>query len=90
MAQCLPGVDYLPSYLYTRYNVEPKFKYFKIIFWISDHQVPPVTVPVVEPYNVDDPHLLGLYPGLPGHSGALLQCRQSGGQEVDGDEAGEY
>ena len=38
----------------------------------------------------DDPHLLGLDPGLPGHSGALLQHRQSGGQEVEGDEAGEY
>ena len=40
--------------------------------------------------QVDDPHLLGLDPGLPGHSGAVFQCRQSGGQEVDGDEAGEH
>ena len=53
-------------------------------------QVPPASVPMAEPYPVDDPHLLGLDPGLPGHSGAVLQCRQSGGQEVDGDEVGEY
>ena len=38
----------------------------------------------------DDPQLLVLDPGLPGHSGTMLQCRQPGGQEVDGDEAGEY
>ena len=53
----------------------------------SNLQVPPASIPLVEPGKADDPHLLGLDPGLPGHSGALLQCRQSGGQEVDGDEA---
>ena len=53
-------------------------------------QVPPASVPLAESGQAIDPHLLGLDPGLPGHSGAMLQCRQSGGQEVDGDEAGEY
>ena len=53
-------------------------------------QVPPGGVPLAEPGQVDDPHLLGLDPGLPGHSGAVLQCRQSGGQEVDGDEDGQH
>ena len=57
---------------------------------IFDHQVPPASVPLAKPSKADDPHLLGLDPGLPGHSGALLRYRQSGGQEVDGDEAGEY
>ena len=56
----------------------------------SDRQVPPASVPLVEPGKADDPHLLGLDPVLPSHSGTVLQCRQSGGQEVDGDEAGEY
>ena len=56
----------------------------------SDRQVPPASIPLAEPDHVADPHLLGLDPGLPGHSGAVLQCRQSGGQEVDGDEAGKY
>ena len=56
----------------------------------SDHQVPPASVTVAELGVVDGPHLLGLDPGLPGHSGDLFQCQQSGGQEVDGDEAGEY
>ena len=61
------------------------------VFLIScDIKVPPASVPLVKPDHVDDPHLLGLDPGLPGHSGAVLQCRQSGGQDVDGDEAGEY
>ena len=53
----------------------------------SEYQVPPASVPLAEPGQADDPHLLGLDPGLPGHSGAVLQCRQSGSQEVDGDEA---
>ena len=56
----------------------------------SDRQEPSASVPLAEPGRVDDPHLLGLDPGLSGHSGAVLQCRQSGGQEVDGDEAGEH
>ena len=59
-------------------------------YMTSEYQVPPASVPLAEPCKADDPHLLGLDPGLPGHSGAVLQCRQSGGQEVDGDEAGEY
>ena len=53
-------------------------------------QVSQASEPLVEPSRLADPHLLGLDPGLPGHSGTVLQCRQSGGQEVDGDEAGEY
>ena len=40
--------------------------------------------------KLDDPYLLGLDPGLPGNSGAVLRYLQSCGQEVDGDEAGEY
>ena len=53
-------------------------------------QVSQASEPLVEPSRLADPHLLGLDPGLPGHSGVMLQCRQSGGQEVDGDGAGEY
>ena len=45
---------------------------------------------MAESYQVDDPHLLGLDPGLPDITCAVLQCRQPGGQEVDGDEAEEY
>ena len=40
--------------------------------------------------KVDDPHLLGLDPGLPCISGAVLQCQQLGGQEKDEDEAEEH
>ena len=54
---------------------------------LHDLKVPPASVSLAEPGKVDDPHLLGLDPGLPGLSGAVLPCRQSGGQEVDGDEA---
>ena len=61
-----------------------------ILLALSDHQVPPVSVPLAQPGKADDPYLLGLDPGLHGHCGAVLQCRQSGGQEVDGDEAGVY
>ena len=53
-------------------------------------QVSQASEPLVEPSRLADPHLLGLDPGLPGHSGVMLQCRQSGGQEVDGDEAEEH
>ena len=57
---------------------------------LYDLQVPPASVSLAEPGKADDPHLLGLDPGLPSISGIVLQCRQSGGQEVDGDEAGEH
>ena len=52
-------------------------------------QVPPASVPLAEPDHAADPHLLGLDPGLPGHSGIELQCFQSGGQDLDGDKAEE-
>ena len=58
-----------------------------LITWLCP-QVPPASVPMAKYCKVDDPHLLGLDPGLLGHSGAVLPCHQSGGQEVDGDEAG--
>ena len=85
VALCLPGLTYQPVYWFTRYKTK-RLKYSNI-YWTPNLQVPPASVPMAESYNVDDPHLLGLDPGLPGHSGAVLQCRQSGGQEVDGDEA---
>ena len=97
VAMCLPGVRYLPYYWYTRCCIGNNIKNWilstlKYIYFYmtSEYQVPPASVPLAEPGQVADPHLLGLDPGLPGHSGALLQCRQSGGQEVDGDEAGEH
>ena len=98
VAMCLPGVRYLPYYWYTRCCIGNNhiknwiLSTLKDIYFYmtSEYQVPPASVPLAEPGQVDDPHLLGLDPGLPGHSGAVLQCRQSGGQEVDGDEAGEY
>ena len=56
----------------------------------SYNQVSHASVAVAKPCKVDGPHLLGLDPGLPGVSGAVLQCRKYNGQEVDGDEACEY
>ena len=68
----------------------PKYTVRSSIFLSSNLQVPPASLTLAKPSKFVNPHLLGLDPGLPGHSGAVLQCRQSGGQEVDGDEAGEY
>ena len=87
VALCLPGVQYEEIFWFTRYSNFNKI----FINNLPDYpQVPQTSVTLAEPAKADDPHLLGLDPGLPGHCGAVLQCRQSGGQEVDGDEAGEY
>ena len=88
VALCLPGVMYKPFYWFTRCGSMLRLNW---LFETSDcHQVPWASVPVAESYQVDDPHLLGLDPGLPDITCDVLQCRQPGGQEVDGDEAGEH
>ena len=91
VALCLPSATYLPFYWFTRCCCSTKWDTLQpIVIQTFELQVPTASVPLAEPGQADDPHLLGLDPGLPGHSGAVLRCRQSGGQEVDGDEAGEY
>ena len=63
---------------------------YLLIITYGVQQVPQASKPLVEPSWLVEPHLLGLDPGLPSNSGAVLQCRQSGGQEVDEDEAEDY
>ena len=66
-------------------------RYRRCLFYnFSAPKVPPASVPMAKPNNVDDPHFLGLDLGLHCINGAVSQCHKSGGQEVDGDETGEY
>ena len=64
--------------------------YIGVVLTFKMIKVPTGSVPLAEPGKTYDPHLLGLDPGLPRHSGAVLQCCKLCGPKVDGDEVGEY
>ena len=81
VALCLPGVMYSPNFWFTRYWYYNFVKHSNPLFFAK---VPTEGVPLAEPGTVIDPHLLGLDPGLPGVSGAVLQWHQPLGQEIHG------
>ena len=85
VALCLPGVMYSPNFWFTRFEKKLQtFQSTQLFIRFSFAKVPTEGVPLAEPGEADDSHLLGLDPGLPGVSGAVLQWHQPLGQEIHG------